>query len=89
MEEQYGEIPTRLVPAILVTVFCCLPLGIMAVYHSSQTESALLAGNRKVAAESSQSAKSWILISLFAGLSTYAIGLIIWICVALASIILN
>lgn len=86
MEEQYGEIPTRLVPAILATVFCCLPLGIMAVYYSSQTESALLAGNRKAAAEASQSAKNWILVSLFVGLSIYAIGLIVWICAALAII---
>ena len=84
MENEYGEIPTRLVPAILATVFCCLPFGIMAVYHSSQTESALLAGNRRAAAESSQAAKNWILVSLFAGLSVYAIGLIVWICAALA-----
>lgn len=80
MENEYGEIPTRLVPAILAMVFCCLPFGIMAVYHSSQTESALLAGNRRAAAESSQAAKNWILVSLFAG----PIGLIIWICAALA-----
>ena len=40
-----ADIPTYLVQSILVTVFCCLPFGIVGIVFASQVSSKLAAGD--------------------------------------------
>lgn len=54
-----------LVFSILVTMFCCLPFGIVAIVKSCGVDSAYLAGDVELAVAESRSAKKWCLISLF------------------------
>jgi hypothetical protein len=52
-------IPNYLVQAILVTVLCCLPFGIVSIIYAAQVNSKLAVGDVAGALASSRSAKLW------------------------------
>jgi hypothetical protein len=76
---QYGPramgppLPTYLVQSILVTLFCCLPFGIVAIVQAAKVESKQNAGDYEGALLASNSAKKWCWVAFFCGL--IAIGL--------------
>ena len=57
------NVPNYLVFAILVTVFCCLPAGIVAIVYAAQVNGKLQAGDIAGAQQSSKNAKLWSWIS--------------------------
>ena len=57
------NVPNYLVPAILTTVFCCLPFGIVSIVYAAQVNSKLAAGDVAGAMDSSQKAKTWAMWS--------------------------
>ena len=57
-----------LVPAILVTLCCCLPGGIVAIVYAAQVNSKLAGGDISGAMNASRNAKMWSWISAGAGL---------------------
>lgn len=61
-----ANIPNYLVQAILVTFFCCLPLGIVSIIFAAQVNSKLAAGDVQGAMEASRQAKlfAWIAFGL-------------------------
>ncbi|MDI9914937.1 CD225/dispanin family protein [Rhodococcus sp. IEGM 1379] len=59
----------NLVWAILVTVFCCLPLGIVAIVKSSQVNSLWAQGQFDAARKSADDAKKFALWSVGAGVA--------------------
>lgn len=63
--------------AILTTLFCCLPLGIVAIVKASKVDSLLAAGRRDEAIQASKEADNWgnwsILASLILGV-VYALS---------------
>lgn len=67
-------IPNHLVEAILVTLFCCLPLGIPAIVFASQVNGKIQSGDIEGAKQSSANAKMWMWISFGVGL----VGMIIY-----------
>ena len=56
------QIPNYLVQAILVTIFCCLPLGIVSIIFAAQVNSKAAVGDIAGAMQSSKQAKlfAWI-----------------------------
>jgi hypothetical protein len=62
------EIPTYLVPSILCTLCCCLPLGVVAIVFAAQVSSKLAAGDIPGAIHASKQAKLWCWISFGVGL---------------------
>jgi len=56
-----------LAESILVTIFCCLPLGIVGIVFASQVNSKFAAGDYEGALASSKMAKSWMIWGLVAG----------------------
>ena len=62
------HIPTYLVPTILVTVFCCLPFGIVSIVYAAQVNSKLDAGDVAGAMQASNNAKTWMWVSFGVGL---------------------
>jgi hypothetical protein len=54
-----GSVPNYLVQAILLTIFCCLPLGIVAIIFAAQVNSKLALGDVYGAQEASNKAKMW------------------------------
>ena len=62
------DVPNYLVQAILTTIFCCLPLGIVSIVYAAQVNGKLEAGDRAGALQSSRSARMWAWISFGTGL---------------------
>lgn len=63
-----GQPPSNyLIPAILVTLFCCLPGGIAAIVYATQVNSKYQAGDYAGAEEASKQAKRWVMISVGVG----------------------
>ena len=69
-----AHIPTYLVPAILVTVFCCLPLGIVSIVYAAQVNAKLDAGDVAGAMQASSNARTWMWFSFGVGLFVYVAG---------------
>jgi hypothetical protein len=57
-----------LVPAILVTLCCCLPGGVVAIIYAAQVNSKLVAGDVAGAMAASSNAKTWCWISAALGI---------------------
>jgi len=61
-----GQRPKNyLVEAILVTFFCCMPLGIVAIINASQVNSKYDSGDIEGAIQASKEAKKWMKWALF------------------------
>lgn len=67
------NIQNYLVHAILVTLFCCLPLGIVSIIFASQVNTKLAAGDIEGAREASAKAKKFWVWALIAGLAVIVI----------------
>jgi Interferon-induced transmembrane protein len=72
-----GDVPNYLVQAVLVTLCCCLPFGIVAIIKASEVNTLLAKGNYEGAAKASEEAKKWCWIGFVLGLigAPIAIGL--------------
>jgi hypothetical protein len=81
-QSSQAEVPNYLVQAILTTVFCCLPLGIVSIVYAAQVNGKVAAGDHAGALESSRNAKRWAWISFGAGL-VLIVGYLILVLVGL------
>jgi hypothetical protein len=73
-----GQAPNNyLVWSILVTLFCCLPLGIVAIIKSTQVNSLWQTGQYAEAQAASASAKKFVTWSVIIGIAVNVISLII------------
>ena len=70
-----------LVWAILGTIFCCLPFGIVSIVYASKVDGLWLAGDYFAATEAARKAKTWFWWSFGIGLTANIIVLIYYICV--------
>lgn len=52
--------PSYLAGAILVTLFCCLPFGIVSIVFASQVSGHIASGNLAAAQEASRKAATWM-----------------------------
>ena len=68
------EVPSHIVPAIIITIFsslcCCNPasfaFGVVAIVYASQVDTMLMKGDKPGAEESSRKAKTWCWIAVIA-----------------------
>lgn len=74
---------THLTKAILVTIFCCWPLGIPAIVNAAGVSNAFIAGNYNLAVEKSQNADKWCKWCITAGIVCIALY-VIFIIIAVA-----
>jgi interferon-induced transmembrane protein len=65
------KIDNYLVLAIVVTVLCCLPLGIVGIVYAAQVNPKVQAGDLAGAQEASRKARLWTLWGLGLGLTLY------------------
>jgi len=69
------RIPNYLAQSILVTLFCCVPFGIVAIVYSAQVNGKVQAGDIQGAMASSGKARMWAWLSFgigFAWVLVYA-----------------
>lgn len=79
------KIPNYLVQSILVTLCCCLPLGVPAIVFAAQVNGKQANGDMAGAMESSRKAKMWCWIAFGFGLASNLIMAIIQIMAFLAA----
>jgi hypothetical protein len=77
------QMPNYLVPAILCTIFCCLPFGIPAIIFAAQVNAKLQAGDVSGAMESSRKARMWCWLAFWLGL----ILSLLWLLFALSGVV--
>ena len=70
-----ASVPNYLVPSI-ISLFCCLPLGIVAVIFAARVNGQVQAGDTAGALDSSRKAKMFSYIGLILGLIWVAIWII-------------
>jgi hypothetical protein len=75
-----------LVESILVTLFCCLPFGIVGIVHASKVESLYSRGDYDGAADASAKAKKWTMLGFWIGIAVAALYFIFFILGAAAAI---
>ncbi len=80
------SIPNYLVQAILVTFFCCLPLGIVSIIFAAQVNSKLAVGDVQGALASSRQAKQWAWIAFGVGAGCILIYILLMVLGLAASI---
>ncbi|HKR65371.1 MAG TPA: CD225/dispanin family protein [Thermoanaerobaculia bacterium] len=70
-------IPNYLVQSILVTLCCCLPLGVVAIVFAAQVNSKLAAGDIAGAREASNNARKFCWIAFLCGIAIIVISMLI------------
>jgi uncharacterized membrane-anchored protein len=82
---QSQNVPTYLPQAILTTLFCCLPFGIVAIVYAAQVNSKLAAGDYEGAMQASKSAKTWCWVSFGCGLAVIVLYILLFVIASLGS----
>ena len=83
----YGEVvnvPNYLVQAILVTIFCCLPAGVVAIVFAAQVNGKVAEGNLPEARRLSRNARTWCWVSFGVGLAVAIIYAVVIIAAMIA-----
>ncbi len=81
MENQntQGQPPkTWLVESILVTIFCCLPFGIIGIINATKVESKFFAGAVDEALQASKDAAKWTKVAFFVGIGWIVLVIILY-----------
>lgn len=73
-----ASVPNYLVPAI-ISLFCCLPLGVVAVIFAAQVNGKVTAGDTAGALDSSKKAKMFSYIAIGLGLAGIICYVLIWV----------
>jgi len=64
---------THLVEAILATLCCCLPFGIVAIVKASQVSTSYAQGRYDQAILRSDEAKTWVIVSVICGVVSFCL----------------
>ncbi len=75
-----------LIESILVTLFCCLPFGIVGIINAAKVESAFFSGDIQGAERSAAEAKKWTMIGLWVGVGVIALYFIFVLVVGVGAI---
>lgn len=78
-------VPNHLVGAILSTLFCCLPFGIVAIVYASGVNGKVAAGDIAGAQEASKKASTWINVSVICGVIAIVLNIILQVFVSTQS----
>jgi hypothetical protein len=83
-QERADLIPPRayLGWGLVTTVLCFLPLGLVALYYGFRTNRAMLEGREEDARRASATTRRWLI-------ATIVIGLLTWLLLALAVLLLG
>jgi hypothetical protein len=60
-------VSNNLIWAVLCTIFCCLPFGIVAIVYAAKVDGLALAGDTQGAQLMADKARNWALAGLFTG----------------------
>jgi len=72
------DVPNYLVQSILLTLFCCMPFGVVAIVYSAMAVGAAGSGDYEAAVRASNQARTWCWVALGLGFVPWLLGLL-WI----------
>jgi hypothetical protein len=78
METKPSRPSSYLALAIISTIFCCLPTGIVSIVYAAKVNSLYASENYDEAIKASKTAKTWGLVSVGLGLLGIIFGLAIF-----------
>lgn len=70
---------TWLVESLLVTMFCCVPFGVVGIIESNKVEPLYKSGQYEQALHHSKKAKKWIAWGFFTVLAFWILYLLFWV----------
>jgi len=73
MDQRQPRPQNYLILAILTTIFCCIPTGIVSIVYSSRVNTLYAEGRYQEAISASKTAKTWGIAGLVIGLFSYII----------------
>jgi hypothetical protein len=76
-----------LIESILVTILCCLPLGIVGIIHATKVDTLWSTGQREAAYKASQEAGKWVKIGAISGFIVIVLYIILMIFGVFASML--
>ena len=74
-----SDVSNYLIPAILSTIFCCMPLGVVSIIFATQVNSKVASGDIAGAMEASKKAKMFMFIAVGLGVLVWVCAIVIWI----------
>ena len=88
--DDYGTPPKNyLVESILVTIFCCLPFGIVGIVNAANVNSKWAAGDFEGAERASAEAKKWTKIGFIVGIVVIVLYVILVLTTSLGAIFMG
>lgn len=78
--------PSNLVWAIVSTILCCLPTGIVAIVYACKVDNLYLMGDYQGAVEASNKARNWAIGGLIASVVFYFVYILVLFSVGFSSI---
>lgn len=78
--------PSNLVWAIVSTILCCLPTGIVAIVYACKVDNLYLMGDYQGAVEASHKARNWAIGGLIASVVFYFVYILVLFSVGFGSI---
>ena len=78
MENQPQRPPNYLAVAIITTILCCLPAGIVSIVYSTKVNSEYDRGNYQATERASKNAKTWAIVSAVAAVVVFIIYIAIF-----------
>jgi len=75
----------NLVLAILSTLFCCLPFGVVSIVFASQVDGKWNSGDHAGAQEAADKAKRWAIISAVVGIVAIVLYIVVVVVIIGAS----
>lgn len=70
---------TWFVESILVTIFCCIPFGVLGIIKSNEVEQLWISGHREEALIKANEAKKWVMWGFFSMLIFWVLYITFWI----------
>lgn len=71
--------------AIITTILCCMPLGIVSIVHASRVESLYRLGDIAGATYNSQQARKWAFCGIGFSVAFWVLYFIFCVCLGMAS----
>ena len=87
MGNQGSKPDNNMLWAILSTVCCCLPFGIVSIVYAAKVNGLYLAKQYDAANQAAEKAKKWAIISAATSVAINIIYFIIYACVGLGSLL--
>jgi len=86
--DELSQFPPKnyLVESIILTAFCCMPLGVVSLIHATKVNSAWESGDKAGAQRASDEAKKWVKWGFIAGGAAFILLMVFYAVIIIGAI---